>query len=117
MLFFEPLHGVTIAFANTASVDFADQFVPSGYESSGQGFISMIRGLGQVIGLCIGGVLEGRTLYRVLASIVTLGSIILGLGNYLGTTKHQQHQLIRNEEEERTIQQPQDQGLQLVETI
>ena len=119
VLFFEPLHGVTIAFANTASVDFADQFVPSGYESSGQGFISMIRGLGQVIGLCIGGVLEGRTLYRVLASIVTLGSIILGLGNYLTATKHQQHQLIRKEEEEEptAIQQPQDQGLQLVEMI
>ena len=118
VLFYEPLHGVTIAFANTASVDFADQCFPSGYESSGQGFISMIRGLGQVIGLCIGGVLEGRTLYRVLASIVTLGSIILGLGNYLETTKHQQHRLVRKEEEERTtIQQPQDQGLQIVEMI
>ena len=79
VLFFEPLHGVTIAFAMTSSVAFADDWVPKGYESSGQAYISMISGLGQFTGLCIGGVLGGRTLYRVLAVIVILGSLPLSV--------------------------------------
>ncbi len=79
VLFFEPLHGITIAFATTSSVTFADEWVPKGYESSGQGFMSMICGLGQFTGLCIGGILEGRTLYRVLALVVTLGSLPLSI--------------------------------------
>ncbi|KAL7445888.1 hypothetical protein ACHAXH_008662 [Discostella pseudostelligera] len=79
VLFFEPLHGVTIAFAMTSSVAFADEWVPKGYDSSGQGFMSMISGLGQFTGLCIGGVLGSRALYRALAVVVTLGSVPLGI--------------------------------------
>ena len=79
VLFFEPLHGVTIAFAMTSSVAFADEWFPKGYESSGQGFMSMISGFGQFTGLCISGVLGGRALYRVLAVVVTLGSVPLGI--------------------------------------
>ena len=85
VLFLEPLHGVTIGFAITSSVAFADKWVPAGYESSGQGLMSMIGSLGQGTGLFIGGFLEGRMLYRVLASIVALGSVFLGMGNYLTT--------------------------------
>jgi hypothetical protein len=85
VLFLEPLHGVTIGFAVTSSVAFADEWVPKGYESSGQGFMSMIISLGQGTGLCIGGFLEGRILYRVLAAIVALGSVSLGIGNYFTT--------------------------------
>ncbi|KAL3763814.1 hypothetical protein ACHAW5_002318 [Stephanodiscus triporus] len=85
VLFLEPLHGVTIGFAVTSSVAFADEWVPKGYESSGQGFMSMIISLGQGTGLCIGGFLEGRMLYRVLAAIVALGSVSLGIGNYFAT--------------------------------
>ena len=81
----EPLHGVTIGFALTASVAFAAEWVPKGYEASGQGFLSMVRGLGQFIGLCIGGFLEGRILYRVLAVIVSVGSIMLAVGNHVTT--------------------------------
>lgn len=91
VLFLEPLHGFTIGFAGTSSVAFADEWVPAGYESSGQGFISMIGGFGQFIGLCIGGILEGRLLYRVLAMIVTLGSLILGIGK-CWTTKPRDQQ-------------------------
>ena len=82
VLFLEPLHGITIAFAFTSCVAFADQNVPSGYESSGQGFMSMIRSFGMFVGLCIGGFVEGRALYRLLALIVALGSLALGIGTY-----------------------------------
>lgn len=91
VLLLEPLHGFTIGFAGTSSVAFADEWVPAGYESSGQGFISMIGGLGQFVGLCIGGYLEGRLLYRVLATIVMLGSLILGIGK-CWTTKPRDQQ-------------------------
>jgi len=84
-LLVEPLHGVTIGFVLTASVAFAAEWVPKGYEASGQGFLSMIRGLGQFAGLCIGGFLEGRILYRVLAVIVSVGSVILAIGNHITT--------------------------------
>ena len=82
-LLVEPLHGVTIGFVLTASIAFAAEWVPSGYEASGQGFLSMIRGLGQFVGLCIGGVIEGRTLYRVLSAIVGVGSFMLAISHYL----------------------------------
>ena len=95
VLFLEPLHGFTIGFAGTSSVAFADEWVPAGYESSGQGFISMIGGFGQFVGLCIGGYLEGRVLYRVLAMIVTLGSLILGIGKcWTAKPRYQQERRI-----------------------
>lgn len=82
-LILEPLHGVTIGFVTVGCVAFAAEWVPKGYEASGQGFLSMIRGLGQFVGLCIGGFLEGRILYRILAAIVTVGSVILAIGNHI----------------------------------
>jgi hypothetical protein len=82
-LILEPLHGVTIGFVTVGCVEFAAEWVPKNHESSGQGFLSMIRGLGQFVGLCIGGFLEGRILYRILAAIVTVGSVILAIGNYI----------------------------------
>lgn len=85
VLVLEPLHGFTIGFVLTGSVAFIDNLMPKGYESSGQGFLSSVMGLGQFIGLCIGGVLEGRVLYRVLAGIVSLGSIILAIGHHVST--------------------------------
>ena len=80
VLVLEPLHGITIGFVLTGSVAFVDSLMPTGYESSGQGFLSSVTGLGQFFGLCIGGVLEGRVLYRVLAGIVSFGSLILHIG-------------------------------------
>ena len=121
VLFLEPLHGVTIAFSNTASVDFADSIVPKGYESSGQGFMSMIRSTGMLSGIFIAGFLEGRTLYRVLAAIVTVGSIILGIGNYISTSPGRQHQVIREEDNDTPAIQQQrqedDKGTHIVEMI
>jgi len=82
-LLVEPLHGVTIGFVLTASIAFAAEWVPKSYEASGQGFLSMVRGLGQFVGLCIGGVIEGRILYRVLAVVVGVGSIMLAISHCL----------------------------------
>ena len=42
-------------------------------------------GLGQFFGLCIGGLLEGRVLYRVLAGIVSWGGVILAIGHHVST--------------------------------
>eukprot|EP01082_Thalassiosira_pseudonana_P015070 g13493.t1 g13493 contig8:808080-809513(+) len=86
VLLFEPLHGVTIGFVSTASVSFVNDLMPRGYESSGQGFISTVSGFGQFVGLLIGGFIEGRTLYRVMAVIVSVGSAVLAVGSY-ATTK------------------------------
>jgi hypothetical protein len=112
VLFLEPLHGVTIGFAITSSVAFADEWVPAGYESSGQGLMSMIGSLGQGTGLFIGGFLEGRMLYRVLASIVALGSVFLGMGNYLRTKPRTQQ---RGEEDQPS--RTQKLGLRSIEMI
>ena len=86
VLVLEPLHGVMIGFVLTGSVAFIDNLMPKGMESSGQGLLSSVMGLGHFVGLCIGGVLEGRVLYRVLAGIVSLGSMILAVGHHLSTS-------------------------------
>ena len=83
VLLLEPLHGVTIGFVKTGSVAFANEWVPKGYEASGQGFLALIMGLGQFVGLCTGMVLEGRLLYRVLAVVVSIGSLTLAGGYFL----------------------------------
>ncbi|KAL7536466.1 hypothetical protein ACHAWF_005473, partial [Thalassiosira exigua] len=111
VLALEPLHGITIAFAMTSSVIVADGWVPQGYEASGQGFLSMIRGLGQFFGLCIGGFIEGRTLYRVLAAIVTVGTSILGVGNYYFTTRAQQ----KGQKHHSSSHQSRNEGIELNE--
>ena len=77
VLLFEPLHGVTYACSTTSAVEFASRLSPTGYESSGQGFLSLITGIGSVVGLSMGGwieeVLGPKVLYRSYAAIVTFG--------------------------------------------
>jgi len=77
VLLLEPLHGVTYGLAKTSSVEFAARLSPSGFESTGQGIISMLQGLGSIIGLSLGGWTEETfsavVLYRVYALIVTFG--------------------------------------------
>jgi cyanate permease len=114
-LILEPLHGVTIGFVTVGCVAFAAEWVPSGYEASGQGFLSMIRGLGQFVGLCIGGFLEGRILYRILAAIVTVGSVILAISNHITTietpTPKEEDRISSTPEKK---EQSNEHGLQLV---
>eukprot|EP00546_Thalassionema_frauenfeldii_P007940 CAMPEP_0178932354 /NCGR_PEP_ID=MMETSP0786-20121207/22539_1 /TAXON_ID=186022 /ORGANISM="Thalassionema frauenfeldii, Strain CCMP 1798" /LENGTH=247 /DNA_ID=CAMNT_0020609573 /DNA_START=606 /DNA_END=1346 /DNA_ORIENTATION=- len=55
ILLFEPLHGVTYACSKTSTVEFAAKFSPKGHEASGQGVLSLITGIGSVLGLSLGG--------------------------------------------------------------
>ena len=83
VLLLEPLHGVTYACSQTSSVDFVAQLMPKGSEASGQGLLGAFKGLGSVVGLFLGGLLEEklgpRVMYRILASIVTVGMIVFGI--------------------------------------
>jgi MFS family permease len=76
-LVLEPLHGVTYACSTTAAVAFVAQFMPVGYEASGQGLVYLIRGVGSVTGLWLGGwatdVLGARIMYRGCAVLVFVG--------------------------------------------
>jgi Na+/melibiose symporter-like transporter len=83
VLLLEPLHGVTYACSQTSSVDFVSQLMPRGSEASGQGLLGAFKGLGSVVGLFLGGMLEEkmgpRVMYRILASIVTVGMVAFGI--------------------------------------
>jgi MFS family permease len=76
-LFLEPLHGVTYACSQTAVVDFVARHMPVGAEATGQGLIYMFRGGGAILGLWIGGWVQGtlgaRVLYRAAAVVVASG--------------------------------------------
>jgi MFS family permease len=84
-LVLEPLHGVTYACSQTAVVDFVAQSMPAGYEATGQGIVYLVRGLGSVVGLLLGGWAEDavgpRVLYRSAAAVVLTGSLVLGLAS------------------------------------
>jgi len=79
VLLFEPLHGVTYACSKTSSVEFAAAISPDGYESSGQGLLSMLLGFGSVTGVSFGGWIEDvfgpKVLYRSYAGIVAAGLV------------------------------------------
>ena len=80
VLFFEPLHGVTYACSKTSAVEFAAKLTPKGYEASVQGLLSMMLGIGSVVGLSLGGWIEDSlgpvVLYRSYAGIVAVGLAI-----------------------------------------
>jgi len=83
VLLLEPLHGVTYACAQTSMVDFAAHVMPKGSEASGQGLLGVFKGLGSVTGLFLGGVLEQtlgpRIMYRIFATTVTVGMVVLSI--------------------------------------
>lgn len=86
VLLFEPLHGITYACASLSSVDFVAQLVPEGYEASGQGMLYTLRGCGSVVGLLFGGYgaefFGPRIMYRVLATIVSIGFGVLLMASF-----------------------------------
>jgi hypothetical protein len=80
VLVLEPLHGITYGCSQTAAVAFVAQFMPVGYEASGQGLIYLIRGVGSVNGLWLGGwatdVFGARIMYRASALLVMFGMAV-----------------------------------------
>jgi MFS family permease len=83
VLLLEPLHGVTYACSQTAVVEYVAERMPRGAEASGQGIVNFVRGIGSVIGLCLGGVIQDtlgpRVLYRLFAFTITIGMSIFTL--------------------------------------
>lgn len=77
----EPLHGITYAFSQTGSVEFASRLMPVGFEASGQGIMGIFRGLGSFLGLSVGGFIEqnygSRIMYRGFAILITFAILIL----------------------------------------
>jgi hypothetical protein len=85
VLLVEPLHGVTYACAQSASVDFVARghpllLAPPGREASSQGVLQAIKAAGSVAGLAAGGVAEGtvgpRVMYRASAGAVAAGCAV-----------------------------------------
>lgn len=98
VLLLEPLHGVTYACAQTSTVDFAAHLTPKGSEASGQGLMGVVKGLGSVTGLFLGGVLEEtygpRIMYRIFATTAGIGMTVLIVSSWLchdhvASTRHE----------------------------
>ena len=60
ILLLDLLHGVLYACSQSAGVAFVEEMIPNGYEASGQGLLSLIRGVGASLGLLLGGIIEER---------------------------------------------------------
>jgi len=78
VLFFEPMHGVTIAFWQTASVEVMASITPPSLAATGQSFLSNMRGLfGSALGNLFGGIIIANygeaVLYRGAAVLVGMG--------------------------------------------
>jgi len=87
VLLLEPLHGVTYGCAKTSSVHFAGQVSVEGYEASAQGVLSLVVGIGSMVGLLAGGLIEETfgpvVLYRSYAVVVALGLTLFYMGEKL----------------------------------
>ncbi len=87
VLLLEPLHGITYACFQTSTVHFVatSRHMPKGSEASGQGLLGVFKGLGSVVGLLLGGVLEQslgpRIMYRIFAAIASVGIVALAIGS------------------------------------
>ena len=106
VLLLEPLHGITFACSVTATVEFVSQFMPEGYEATGQGFLYVVRGCGSVLGLLFGGWAEdhlgARTMYRCFAAVVSVGAICFFVGGAIGSgeARHRgHHHMLRQSED------------------
>jgi MFS family permease len=99
VLFFEPMHGVTYACSQAASVDMAARCTrlakasssssltsESELDATGQGLVSAVRGVGSLVGLSLGGWamdrLGPRLMYRCSAGFVFVGTVIFAVGSY-----------------------------------
>jgi hypothetical protein len=100
----EPLHGLTYAGSQSAAVEYVHQTLPSpGLEASGQGIVNLIRGSGSVLGLLWGGVLQDqfgpRVMYRVFATIITLGMTFFATVRCRYPQQEESYQRVAEEEE------------------
>jgi predicted MFS family arabinose efflux permease len=91
VLILEPLHGITYACGQTASVDMAAKCMPKGYEATGQSLISVVRGFGSFLGVWLGGWAMDkwgpRLMYRGSSFVVLVGASVFGLALTLATRR------------------------------
>eukprot|EP00929_Paragymnodinium_shiwhaense_P019001 TRINITY_DN13095_c0_g1_i1.p1 TRINITY_DN13095_c0_g1~~TRINITY_DN13095_c0_g1_i1.p1 ORF type:complete len:437 (+),score=53.32 TRINITY_DN13095_c0_g1_i1:124-1434(+) len=95
ILLFEPLHGVTYAAWQTASVEVMAEITPSRLAATGQTFLGSLRGLaGTATGNLFGGMVISKfgeaTLYRGVAALIALGLVqylIIGRAGKVATRR------------------------------
>ena len=79
VLLVEPLHGVTFACAQLASVQYCAQIAPPGLETSTQGLKDAVRSAGGIVGVFLAGIVTdtfGSTVvYRGAAGVVGLALV------------------------------------------
>jgi len=77
----EPLHGITYGAVQIAMVDFASRScLPPGMEATGQGLVYFFREAGGIVGVGVGGwglTVGPKTMFRVMAGIVLIGSLCM----------------------------------------
>eukprot|EP00472_Partenskyella_glossopodia_P011697 CAMPEP_0197537298 /NCGR_PEP_ID=MMETSP1318-20131121/56438_1 /TAXON_ID=552666 /ORGANISM="Partenskyella glossopodia, Strain RCC365" /LENGTH=534 /DNA_ID=CAMNT_0043095433 /DNA_START=159 /DNA_END=1763 /DNA_ORIENTATION=+ len=81
MLTLEPLHGVTYACMQLASVDYMVQVSPPGLKATGQGLVGAVnRGLGFFVGSVVGGItmqyMGSKFMFWIAAGIVLVAAVI-----------------------------------------
>ena len=81
VLMLETLHGISYAGSKAGGVEFVARMIPDGHEASGQGIYITVTYFGIVAGLLLAGwiqeTLGARTMFRVMALIVSIGIIVL----------------------------------------
>jgi MFS family permease len=97
VLLLEPMHGVTYACSQAASVDMAARCTrlakvassassKSELDATGQGLVSTVRGVGSLFGLSAGGwamdKLGPRLMYRSSAGLVSIGTVVFAVASY-----------------------------------
>ena len=81
VLLVEPLHGLTYATIQTASVSYIHSRCPKDRVAEGQGYVSLVRAIGQFMGTTVGSaVLQtfgSAVMYRLAAIFVTVAAVLL----------------------------------------
>ena len=86
ILLLDLLHGFSYALSQSAGVAYVEEKMPIGLEASGQGLLSLVRGVGASLGLLLGGFLEdnfgAKFLYAILSLLVFMAALLLEIAHY-----------------------------------
>lgn len=89
VLFFEPLHGVTYALIQLASVQEMSRLAPPHLQTTGQSFLSNAKSFGAVVGTVGGGYLMehygAKAAYRCMAGLVAVAGVVYTLSSFPAT--------------------------------
>lgn len=89
VIFFEPLHGVTYALIQLASVQEMSRLAPPHLQTTGQSFLAIAKSVGSFGGNVGGGYIMGRygpkVAYRCAAGLVSAASVVYAISSYCGS--------------------------------